>query len=123
MGKNSKVEECYPHMSGEKRHHKDAEDRDLASRRQREKLPRDHQFSLDAQDRGARTLPQMAKDGIPAWVLTASSSAAQAGRFIWGRDPKKQEKGWEGKGERRRANLRISPAGNQSLNLGPHREM
>lgn len=72
---------------------------------------------------GCQNSTQMAKDGIPAWVLTASSSAAQAGSLSGDVIPRNRRKAGEGKGERRRANLRISPAGNQSLNLGPHREM
>jgi len=65
----------------------------------------------------------MAKDGIPAWVLTASSSTAQAGSLSGDVIPRNRREAGKGKGERGRAYLRVSPAGNQSLNLGTHREL
>ena len=99
------------------------EDRDLASRRLRERSSPGTIVFSGCSGQGCQNSTQMAKDGIPAWVLTASSSTAQAGSLSGDMIPRNRREAGEGKGEWGRANLRVSLAGNRSLNLGTHREL
>ena len=108
---------------GEEIQRKDVEDRDLASRRLRERSSPGTIVFSGYSGQGCQNSTQVAKDGIPAWVLTASSSTAQAGSLSGDLIPRNRREAGEGKGEWGSANLRVCPAGNQSLNLGTHREL
>lgn len=65
----------------------------------REKLPRDHRLLWMLRTGCQGDSAQMAKDGIPAWVLTASSSAAQAGSLSGDVIPRETGERLGGKGE------------------------